>query len=260
MDIEENTGTDETVVDDAGQLDESGNDDSALGEQDATQDAAGQDDKSVEGLKAAAVAERNKRQVAEAKAQTLQEQMAVVLANRQEPQPKGKAADIFSQMGIQVEDDDDYLTAGQVKTVLNGLVNEVRGALTTRDQRANYPDYEQVVGKQVGNTFQYAPPLKKALENNPALISALQNSPNAAMLAYEIAKNDPDYKAVKKQSGKTATQIAAENAESKINAANKKLSVSAARGGGTLDSAAAVAAMTDVEFSAYNQKIMDKAL
>ena len=80
------------------------------------------------------------------------------------------------------------------------------------------------------------------------------------MLAYEIARNDPQYLKELTEKAKPADQKAAEIAAAKITAANKQVSISAAKGGGQLDTAAAIAAMTDEELKAHNQAIMDKAL
>jgi len=258
MDELENTGTEEnTGLDDAGQVEDAGNSEgTASDKQSGSQDAAGQED-AVAGLKAAATAERQKRQQIETEAAVLREQLdRVSTAKPNQP----TQADLFKAMGIEVEDDDDYLTAGQMKKVLTGLVGQITQAMTAQQTQSQLPDFKEIVGIQVGNTFQYAPPLKRALDNNPALAQILQSSPNAALLAYEIAKNDPEYLASKNQKGKSAEQIAAEKAEAKIAAANKKVSISAAKGGGQLDSIAAVKAMSDEELRAHNEKIMSQAL
>ena len=254
----EDTGTEDLELDDAGQADDAGNSEGTAAEKQAgSQDAAGQEDDAVAGLKAAAAAERQKRQQIEAEAAILRDQLDRVSTNKP-GQPT--QADFFKAMGIEVEDDDDYLTAGQMKKVLTGLVGQISQAMTAQQTQSQLPDFKEIVGVQVGNTFQYAPPLKRALDNNPALAQILQSSPNAALLAYEIAKNDPEYLASKSQKGKSAEQIAAEKAEAKITAANKKVSISAAKGGGQLDSIAAVKAMSDEELKAHNEKIMSQAL
>ena len=100
-------------IDDAGDADLQLDDDSGKnlaldGQEDGSQDAAGQDE--VAGLKAAAAAERQKRQTAEADAQALRDQIAIQAAARQAPSQQ--QADIYKQLGIDVEDDDDPVDAG----------------------------------------------------------------------------------------------------------------------------------------------------
>ena len=233
------------------------------GQEDST-DGADQNENQneVAGLKAAAAAEREKRQAAEAEAQSIKDQMAVVMANQntsQNPQAEPTQADILKQLGVEVEDDDDYLTAGQMKTVLQGFAGQVNSIVSNQTFLSKRSDFADVVGVQVGNNFQYAPPMLRALKANPALSSILQQSPNAAVLAYEIAKNDPEYLASQEQAGKTTQQIAAEKAEAKIKVANKQQSISAAKGGGEPDQGAAITAMSDKEFEIHNLKIMEKA-
>jgi len=251
----EDTGNEEDVGD-AGQQDAGNNDVAADGQQDDTQDAAGNQDE-VAGLKAAAVAEREKRQIAETDAQNLRDQMALTanVAQTQIAEQQTLYQAIAQKLGI----DPEIATPEEQGQIFDGMLQVQAGQQSEQSFVNSHPDYAEVVGMKMGNQFQYAPPLRRVLKANPALANARQNSPNAAMLAYEIAKNDPQYLQEQIEKAKSPDQIAAEKAAAKIKAANQQLSVSAATGGGQLDQAAAVAAMSDEEFEAHNQRIMDKA-
>ena len=257
--VEENkTGTED--VGDAGQQ-KAGNNDAAAGvQQSDTQDAAGNQDE-VRGLKAAAVAEKEKRQAIETENQTLRDQMAIVTANKQQnqtpPQEKVSLSQaVAKQLGIDLE----FASPDEICRINEGVLqirSDQQDELTFLN---SHPDYNDVVGiTLLGGQFQPAAPLARALKANPALASALQSSPNKFVLAYEIASKDPQYLAEQEEAAKSDDTKAAEKAEAKIKAANQQLSVSAATGGGQLDQTAAIKAMSDEEFRAHNQKIMDKA-
>lgn len=244
----------------AGDADQdTGNNDAASGVQKSdTQDAAGNQE--VEGLKAAAVAERTKRQAAEAEAQTLKDQIALQPQTQQAAQPvkqESLSQAVAKQLGIDIE----YATPEEICQINEGVLQVTSSQQSEQSFINSHPDYADVVGVTLPNkVFQPAAPLSRALKANPVLANALQNSPNKSILAYEIASKDPQYVAELKEKAKPADTKAAELAEAKINAANQQLSVSAAKGGGNLDQAAAIRAMSDEEFEAHNQKVMDKAL
>lgn len=239
---------------------ETGESKTADGQQVTTPAAEGNQDE-VAGLKAAAVAEREKRQAIEVENQNLRDQAALDAAKP--PQPKVEQEPVFNQIAKSMGFDIDYMTPMEIGQVTAAMVEmkvgQVSQQLNQQSFESSHSDYAEVVGVQVGNTFQYAPPLQRTLNANPALASALKNSPNAGLLAYEIAKNDPQYLADKAEKEKSDDLKAAEKAETITKAANKQLSISAAKGGGQLDQAAAVAAMSDEEFAVHNQKIMDQA-
>ena len=253
---EEQTGTEQ-----AGDADQNtGNNDAAAdGQQGDTQDAAANQE--AEGLKAAAVAERTKRQAVEAENQSLRDQLALQAQVSRTPQTqqeeqKSLYAAVAKQLGI----DPEYATAEEQGKIFDGMMQVTSSQQSEQSFVNSRPDYAEVVGVSgPGGQFQYAPPLLRALKSNPALANALKNSPNQAVLAYEIASKDPQYLAEKAEKAKDPVIIAAEKAEAKIKAANQQLSVSNAKGGGQLDTAAAIAAMSDKEFAAHNQKIKDKS-
>ena len=261
--VEENkTGTEQAG--DADQDKAGNNDVAAGGQQSDTQDAAGNQDE-LAGLKAAAVAERAKRQAAEAEAQaakieaqTLRDQMAIASSQPvKQPERVGLYKAVAKQLGI----DPELASVDEQGMIFEGMLQVTSSQQSEQSFIASRPDYAEVVGV-IGprGQFQYAPPLIRALKENPALASALNNSPNKAVLAYEIARKDPQYLAELADKAKSADTKAAEKAVVKIEAANKQLSVSAAKGGGQLDKAANIAAMSDEEFRKHNEQIMAKAL
>lgn len=258
MPEENKTGTEQTG--DADQ--KTGNNDVAADvQQGATQDAAGNQDEKIAGLTAAAVAEREKRQVAETDAQNLRDQMAM-REQAQQPvqpeQPKGLYQAVAKQLGI----DSELASPEEQGKIFNGMLQITSGQQSEQSFINSRPDYAEVVGVNgPGGQFQYAPPLLRALKGNPALASALNNSPNKAVLAYEIARQDPQYIVDVKEAAKSDDTKAAEKAKAAIDKKNTQLSISAAKGGaGTLDNAARRAGQNDAEFLAENEQIMAKAL
>jgi len=213
----------------------------------------------VEGLKAAAVAEREKRQAAEAELQNARDQVA--LMSQQAPAQPQKQTALHQAIAKQLGIDLDMATPQETLQITEAMLMITSGQQSEQSFVNSHPDYAEVVGVNgPGGQFQYAPPLLRALKGNPALGNALQNSPNKAVLAYEIARNDPQYLKDVAEKAKAPDTKAAEKAVAAITAANKQMSISGAKGGGTLDNAARRAAQTDEEFLAENQKIMDKAL
>ena len=213
----------------------------------------------VAGLKAATVAEREKRQATEVENQTLRDQMAVIAQQTPQPQEKTSLSQaVAKQLGIDIQ----VATAEEVCQINEGVLQIMSGQQSEQTFINSHSDYAKVVGTTLpGGQFQAAPPLLRQLHENPALSNALQNSPNKAVLAYSIASKDPQYLTELADAAKSSDTKAAENAEVKINAANQQLSVSAVKeGGGTLDKAAEIRAMSDEEFAEHNRKIMDKAL
>jgi len=252
--VEEQTGTEQTG--DAGQ--KTGNNDTSAGvQQGVTQGAAGNQNE-IAGLKAATVAEREKRQAVESENQNLRDQMAIMsqpAPQRQEKTSMSQA--VATQLGIDIE----IATPEEICRINEGVLQITSGQQNEQSFVNSHPDFAKVVGVMLpGGKFQPAPPLTRQLNANPALSSALDNSPNKSVLAYAIASKDPKYLAELTEAAKSDDTKAAEKAEASIDAANKQLSVSAVKGSGNLDKVAAIRAMNDEEFRVHNQKIMDQAL
>ena len=221
--------------------------------------AAGENQE-VEGLKAAAIAEREKRQAAETELQSVRDQNAL-LSQQQATQTKPQeqvslSKAVAKQLGIDIE----LATPEEICQINEGVLQITSGQQAEQSFIDIHPDYAQVVGTTLpSGQFQAAPPLLRALKGNPALSSALQTSPTKAVLAYSIACQDPQYLTELAEAAKSDDTKAAEKAAEKIKAANQQLSVSAAKGGGNLDQAAAIAAMSNEEFLKHNEQIMAKA-
>ncbi len=252
----------EMGIEQAGDADQkTGNNDVAAGvQQGDTQDAAGNQDE-VAGLKAAAVAEREKRQVAEADVQNLKDQIALQPQAQPATQPEKQASlsqAVAKQLGIDIE----IATPEEICQINEGVLQVMSGQQSEQSFMNSHPDYAEVVGVTLPNgQFQYAPPLSRELKANPALADALRSSPNKAVLAYSIASKNPQYLTELAEKAKSDDTKAAEKAVVKIDAANKQLSISEAKGGGgQLDKAAQVAGMSDEEFRKHNETIMAKAL
>ena len=250
----------QTGTDQAGDADQKtgNNDATAVVQQGDTQDAAGNQDEVV-GLKAATVAEREKRQATEVENQTLRDQMAVMAQQTPQPQEKTSLSQaVAKQLGIDIE----LASPGEICQINEGVLQIMSGQQSEQTFINSHSDYAKVVGTTLpGGQFQAAPPLLRQLNANPALQSALQSSPNKSVLAYAIASKDPQYLTELAEAAKSSDTKAAEKAEVKIEAANQQLSVSAVKeGGGTLDKAAEIRAMSDEDFQKHNEKIMNEAL
>ena len=217
-----------------------------------------QDDK-IAGLTAAAVAEREKRQDAEAETQNLKDQMALTNAQAQ-PEQQAKQAGLYQAVAKQLGIDTELATPDEQGQIFDGMMQVTSGQQSEQSFVNSHSDYSEVVGVPgPGGQFQYAAPLLRVLKANPVLANALNNSPNKAVLAYEIASKDPQYLKDRTEAAKSDDTKAAEKAATKITAANQQLSIGAAKGGGNLDDAARRAAQTDEEFRKENEQIMTKA-
>ena len=237
-----------------------GNNDVAAGvQQGDTQDAAGNQDEKIAGLTAAAIAEREKRQAAEADVQNLKDQIALQPQVTQATQPEKQASlsqAVAKQLGIDIE----IATPEEICQINEGVLQVMSGQQSEQSFINSRPDYAEVVGVTLPNgVFQPAAPLSRELKANPALADALRSSPNRAVLAYAIASKDPQYLTELAEKAKSDDTKAAEKAVVKIEAANKQLSISDAKGGGQLDNAARRAAQTNEEFLKENEEIMAKA-
>ena len=211
----------------------------------------------VEGLKAAAIAEREKRQAAETDVQNLRDQIALQPQQTTQPQKQVSLSQaVAKQLGIDIE----IATPEEICQINEGVMQVTSGQQSEQSFINSHPDYAEVVGVTLLNgVFQPAAPLSRELKANPALADALRSSPNKAVLAYSIASKNSQYLTELAEKAKPDDTKAAEKAEAKIKAANKQLSISEAKGGGQLDQAAATAAMSDEEFRKHNEAIMAKA-
>jgi len=178
--------------------------DAAAGvQQDVTSDAAGNQDE-VAGLKAAAAEERKKRQDIEAQLKLQQDQMLLMNANApqtQIQQPKSE----YEQAIIDLGYDPEYLTEPERGNVFarmtqNMNVRNSQNAQAQANQQfinAN-PDYNEAVGRQVGNQFIPSAEITEILQRKPHLTAAAYASSEGA---YRIVT---DERALKELQQKTA--------------------------------------------------------
>jgi len=222
---------------------------------------AAEGNQEAEGLKAAAVAEREKRQAVEAENQTLRDQMSLINAQPAQPQTQ-KQTSLSEAVAKQLGIDMDLATPQEICQINEGVLQIMSGQQSEQSFINTHSDYAEVVGVQGPNgpdDFRAAPPLLRQLKENLVLANALRNSPNKVVLAYAIASKDPQYLTELEEAAKSDDTKAAEKAKASIEAANKQLSIGAAKGGGNLDNAARRAAQTDKEFLKENEEIMAKA-
>ena len=182
-DVVQQTGT-ETVVD---------------GQQQTTQDAAGNQDE-VTGLKAAAEAERKKRQDLEAQIKLQQDQMALIQANPvqqqvQAQQPLSDYDQAKTNLGIAGEDYIDESQRGAIYTEVNRITNirtqRTQGVLANQRFMVTHSDYSEVVGRQVGNQMVPSAEITEILQRKPYLNAAAYASAEGA---YNIVMQERQLK------------------------------------------------------------------
>ena len=199
------------------------------------------------------------------------ENMALQNANppqtKEPAQPQSMTIQVMKELRF---DPEDLLTGEQQAKVNDIVLGRMNAANQAQAQQQSFmsskPDYANVVGgvDQATQQFAYAPPLQRAMNNNPSiqgvLLSMLRTNPaGAAIVAYEIASKDPTYIKEVAQAAKPAAVQQSEAAQQAIEQANGVVSVSAVAGQGTIDKAAAIRAMSDEQFAQHKQQIMDQA-
>lgn len=192
-------------------------------------------DKEQEGLKAAAVAEKKKRQEAEARLQAaqnalLQQQMAMRTA--QPSQPESTYAQALREAGLQ---DEPYITEEQRIAVYERKEQLDRQMFAQQQQYAQntqfiaeHPDFAEVAGMDNPATGQFIPSaeLQTILTKKPWLFQAANTS---AQARYEIVMNEralAEYE-------KTKTVMTEREIRQKADATTSPMSASTTGGGGT---------------------------
>jgi len=231
----------------------------ADGQPSGTPDAGEGQEKKYDAAVAMANAEKEKRQAVEVEKANLEAQIATQNATVTQQQEQQQQTGIYKMVAAKLGIDVEYATPEEQGQIFESMMQIATVQQSNAGFIASKPDYAELVGVQVGNTFQYSPTMLRVMKANPMLTTALSQSPNAPMLAYELASKDPQYLKEKADAAKNPEVLAAEKAAAALAAANKQVSIGGASGGGTLDKAAAVAAMSDEEFAAHNEKLMEKA-
>lgn len=236
-------------------LENTGNNDAAAGVGDAPAGDAAQDpDAKLNAAITMANVEKGKRQEAEAETKAANEQIAILSAVAPQPEAQGSQKTLYVQLAERRGIDPEYPTPEENGLImedmlqLNNVQNEQQTFLTA------HPDYADVVGTSLPNGgFSMAAPLKRVLAKNPALASKIANLDPAVI--YQLAVTDPTYQTQLVNDAKPADIKAAEAAEAVIAAAAKKVSVSNAGGGGSVDKLAEVAGWTDQQLDDHIEKL-----
>ena len=218
-----------------------------------------------------------KQRAAEEKAALLEQYIQLVQANQSQQPPAQPAAPVQSsyeralnELGLQSEE---YLSTSQQVKVLNKAREYDEVANQARQQQMNafvsqqtfitqHPDYYDVVGtvNPITRQFVMAEPLNNVIKKNPQLAIAIQSSPYAMQLAYQLASQDPDYITSKATKGLTPEQKASAAAAAAIKAAGSPLSIGVVPGGGTIDKITMIRNMTDDQFKVYLEQQKAKAV
>lgn len=177
-----------------------------------------------------------------------------------QPEQQSLTLQVMKEMNI---DPESILTGAEQAQVNDEVILRINNANQSQMQAQNFvaskPDFVKVVGTldPVTGQYNFASPMKRALEEDPSLIHALRGAGSGAgMLAYKIASKDPKYVEEVAKAKADAVQKNSEEAAQVIQQADNLTSVSAVSGTGTIDKAAAIRAMSDQEFAAYKDKIM----
>ena len=247
-DPDETTGTEN-----AGAADQqTGDTDQTDGQAEGSQAAAEQGTNEVEGLKAAAQAERVKRQEAEAVVEDLKTQQAII--NAQPPQTQQSQKSMYSALAERLGIDPEYPSPEDNGRIMEAMMQINNVQMQNQSFFSSHPDYSQVVGTALPNgSFNIAPPLQRVIKDNPALQSQIAGLTPAVL--YQLAVTDKQYQKDLADKGKSKDITDSEKAEAAIKAAAAKASISNAGGGGSLDKVNAIASMSDEDFDKHIEEI-----
>jgi hypothetical protein len=226
----------------------------ADGQQGATQDAAGSQDKSVPYERFKAV--NDAKNAAEQKALEAQAQLDLVQANQggqqqQAPQQQDLYNVCINQLGYQ---DKEWLNVEENGKVLNLMMNYQSQTNASQSFVSSHSDFAEIVGKVVAGTFVPSAQAAAYLAKNQHIQQALRNNPQAGIVLYELIKSSQPSQA------DTTTQQANQAAQILANANQAaQQSISAVPGGGTLDKVAAMKAMSEEEMAVYRENIKSRA-
>lgn len=186
------------------------------------------------------MAERN---AAEERVGFLTQQQQIINANQQKPAEQ-KPFDIYAHVGLDPDDPLDIPNQSQLKKIDEYNRSRIDSRLAQVQFLSTHPDFNEIVGTDEGiRAGRFAPPLAKAIKENPALLQTIISSPNMHDTAYQIAKlkiDNPDKK-VETGDAKDAIDEAVENAQ-------KVKSSSNVAGGGVLSEAGRYESMDDEPF------------
>jgi len=139
-------------------------------------------------------AERKKRQDLEAKVGEMADTLEVYRANLQQARVQVPEQKKVAKALLETLNDDEVVTAKELKQIVaevtQGFNANVMGPMSELQMMALYPDYNEVLQKN----------LPTLLKNNPALVSAIRSSDNPNLLAYTLAGGKGAVKATPKAS------------------------------------------------------------
>jgi len=140
-------------------------------------------------------AERKKRQDLEAKVGEMADTLEVYRANLQQARVQAPEQKKVAKALLETLNDDEVVTAKELKQIVaevtQGFNANVMGPMSELQMMTLYPDYQDVLQKN----------LPTLLKNNPALLSAIRSSDNPNLLAYTLAGGKGKAKASSKGSG-----------------------------------------------------------
>lgn len=226
----------------------------AGGQQGGTQDAAGNQDKTIPYERFKEVNEA--KNLSEQRVAELQAQLDLINANQHQPTNQ-KQQDLYNvcvnQLGL---NDKEYLTTEENGQVLNLMLQYQSQANAQQAFMTAHPDYSEIVGKFNANgVFVPSAAMTSYLAKNPHIQMALRNNSQAGIVLYELVKAGTS-----QQTNQNANDVNVQKAnEAAQLLTNKHKSISVAPGGGTLDKVEAIRNMTDEEFSQYKENIMSRA-
>ncbi len=184
------------------------------------------------------------KNAAEERVTTLTQQQLIIQANQTKPAEK-KPFDIYAHVGLDPEDPDDIPNQKQLKQIQDYKSKQIMGQIAEVQFLSTHPDYNEIVGTDEGiRVGSFAPPLAKAIKENPALLNLIVSSPNRREAAYQIAKLHVE------KTTKTVDTTDAKNTieEAVKNAQKVKSSSNVAGGSGVLSEEGRIANMAEDAF------------
>jgi hypothetical protein len=168
---------------------------------------------------------------------------------------------VMKEMGY---DKDSILTGEEQARVTDAVLGRMQAATTAQTQlqtfMSNATDYIEVVGQQnnITGQFMFAEPMLQLMKEKPTVAACLQglDQTRAAILCYELASAFKKGKETQQAVDQQQQTIA--DTEQVIQQANSQQSISSVAGQtGTIDKGAQIRSMTDEQFKAYKQEIMN---
>lgn len=192
--------------------------------------------------------EQAKTKTAEEAAALATQNAQIALANAPKKEAE-KPFDIYAYVGLDPDDPDDVPTQTQLKQIDAYNKNQNQVQIEQMQFLATHPDFNEIVGTQENVTAsKFAPPLAKAIKENPALTGVILNSKNPREAAYQIAKPYFDATKAVKKSDKDDKGAAADAIAEAVANAGKVKSSSIVAGGGVLSEEGRLANMSDEDF------------